>query len=171
MDATMIVLRLIHIFSGVYWLGATFLLVSFVTPTVQATGEEGRAFMQHLAFRTRFTMSLAATGGLTILSGLIMWVILFGDGRGLFSNPYALTLTIGAVFGLAAFAVGFVFQNRSSREMRKVYEAIQAGDGPPQPEQMAEMKRLSERINFGSRLTALLMTGALVGMSIAQYVV
>ncbi|MGB3716048.1 MAG: hypothetical protein WA996_16605 [Candidatus Promineifilaceae bacterium] len=41
METWMVILRLIHIVSGIFWAGATFFLVGFVSPAVQATGLEG----------------------------------------------------------------------------------------------------------------------------------
>ena len=38
MDVLMIVLRLIHIGTAVFWGGSAFFMVSFLTPAVQAAG-------------------------------------------------------------------------------------------------------------------------------------
>src|SRR2546428_5964470 len=69
-DATMILLRVIHILSGVFWAGATFFLVGFLQPVVAASGPEGGRLMQRLTSQKRFQMAMPVAAGLTILSGL-----------------------------------------------------------------------------------------------------
>ena len=67
----MIILRIIHIFSGVFWVGVSFFNIGFLLPTVQATGPEGQKVMQHLTQQTRFTMVVYTAATLNLLSGLI----------------------------------------------------------------------------------------------------
>src|SRR3989442_6602255 len=68
-DATMILLRVIHILSGVFWAGATFFLVGFLQPVVAASGPEGGRLMQRLTSQKRFQMAMPVAAGRTILSG------------------------------------------------------------------------------------------------------
>jgi hypothetical protein len=79
-------------------------------------------------------------------------------------------LTLGGLFGLLALVFGFVIQFRTSGRMKALAGEMATAGGPPSPEQMAEMGRLSERMSLGSRISAVLMTLSLAGMSVAQYV-
>ena len=45
MAILIIVLRIIHIFSGVFWVGFAFFNIGFLQPTVKATGAEGQKTM------------------------------------------------------------------------------------------------------------------------------
>src|SRR2546430_1371269 len=67
-DATIILLRVIHILSGVFWAGATFFLVGFLQPVVAASGPEGGRLMQRLTSQKRFQMAMPVAAGLTLLS-------------------------------------------------------------------------------------------------------
>src|SRR2546422_8066160 len=71
-DATMILLRVIHILSGAFWVGATFFLVGFLQPVVAASGPEGGRLMRRLTSQKRFQMAMPVAAGLTILSGLAL---------------------------------------------------------------------------------------------------
>src|SRR2546430_16948757 len=97
-DATMILLRVIHILSGVFWAGATFFLVGFLQPVVAASGPEGGRLMQRLTSQKRFQMAMPVAAGVTILSGLALY------GRG---SPGVLIAWInsGAGLGLALGSV------------------------------------------------------------------
>jgi len=68
----MIVLRVIYIFAGAFWVGVSFFNIYFLQPTVRATGAEGSKVMQHLTRGTRFATTVYAAATLNMLSGLIM---------------------------------------------------------------------------------------------------
>jgi hypothetical protein len=55
--------------------------------------------------------------------------------------------------------------------MKAISTSIAASGGPPSPEQQAEMKSLSETVSRGGQITSVFLALALLGMSIAQYVV
>ena len=171
MDSLMVVMRLVHIFSGVFWVGVTLFMVSFLEPTIEATGEAGKKFMQHLSTRTRFSSAMAVVAVLTVVSGFIMYWRLSGFRLGWVSSGYGLFLTIGSIAGIIAFFSGFLIQSRSINQLKVVGAQIQASGGPPSAEQIDEMSVLSERISKGGVISAILMSIALVGMSLAQYIV
>lgn len=162
-------MRLIHIFSGVFWVGASMFILGFVQPTVIATGVEGQKFMQHLSFRTRFASAMAGVAVLTWLSGLVMYWQISGFREGFLASGYGLTLTLGAVAGFIALLTGYFIQNRTIQRMKKLGAAMGAAGGPPTPEQQAEMGRLAQAVTRGGQITTVLLVLALVGMSVAQY--
>ena len=171
MNYLMIAMRIIHIFSGVFWAGTSFFMISFVTPSVIATGAEGQKFMQQLAFRTRFTTAMMAVALLTVLSGLVMDWEIFEFRLAALSTGYGLVLTLGAIAGFIGLLTGYFMQNRTTGKMKALSAAIGASGGPPTPEQQAEMQALSATVTRGGQITSVMLALAILGMSIAQYVV
>ena len=169
-DTLMIVLRLIHIFGGVFWVGASFLVVGYVAPSVQAAGDAGRAFMSQFAVKSSFSIAMAVAGTLTMLSGLLMYWEIFGFRVDALESGQAVALTIGGLAGIVALIVGFAFQFRSIGIMKGIAKEIGASGGPPSPEQQALMAHQGERVALGGRITVVFMTIALIGMATAQYV-
>jgi len=112
MNVLMIVLRVIHIFSGVFWVGVSFFNLGFLQPTVQATGNEGQKVMQHLTSHTRFTVTAYTAATLTLLSGWIMYWNLFGFRLSVLSLGYGLFLTIGGIAGTIAWLIAIIFVRR-----------------------------------------------------------
>jgi uncharacterized membrane protein len=165
MGLLILILRLTHIISGVFWAGATFFMVSYVEPSVKATGPEGQKFMQYLGSRSSMTAGLAVTAILSTLSGLILYVINFGSNV---SSTYALVLGFGGLAGIAALLVGYFVQNRSTQRIKTIAADIESSGGPPSPDQIAEMQALSARISQGARLTATLLLIAIILMASAQ---
>ena len=78
MNTLMLILRIIHIFSGIFWVGVSFFNIGFLTPTVLATAPESQKVMQHLTQKTRFLTATYTAATLTLLSGLVMYWILSG---------------------------------------------------------------------------------------------
>ena len=75
MNFLMIVLRLLHIISGVVWVGAGLIMFFFIGPTLGATAEAGQKFAQHLMTKTRFTAVITTSAILTVLAGFGMYWI------------------------------------------------------------------------------------------------
>jgi uncharacterized membrane protein len=169
MDAYMTVLRIIHIFAGVFWVGSTFMLAGYVVPAVEAAGDAGRAFMTQFSLKTGFSPAMGAAGILSMLSGMLMYERIFGFRTEAFSSGYGIGITIGAVAGILALIFGFVFQFYSIRKMKAINQEVEASGGPPSPEQLGELGHHAERVALGGRIGIILMTIALLGMSTAQY--
>jgi hypothetical protein len=165
----MIVLRLIHIFSGVFWAGAMFFIIGFLSPTVEAAGPEGGRFMQRLIRQRPLTPALATAAGLTTLSGLVMYWLLGGFTAAWFASGRGLALTIGGIAGIIALIIGGTFQGQANTRMGRLAQEIEAGGQPPTQAQMAELQALRERVAQGSVWTTVALVVALIGMSVAQY--
>jgi hypothetical protein len=74
MNVYLILLRLIHIGSGVFWAGTAIMIAAFLEPTVRAAGPEGGRFMQQLTGQSRFSLSMSLSALLNALSGpLLYW--------------------------------------------------------------------------------------------------
>lgn len=171
MALLMIVLRLIHIFSGVFWAGTSFFNLAFLANTVNATGEEGRKVFQHLVFKTRFAATMLTVAVLTFLSGLLMYWRLSGFRLNFLTTGYGLVLTLGAIAGILAFGAGYGMQYRVIQKMKALRAEIEAGGGPPSPDQIAKMQSLAQSAATGARVTTIFLVLALIGMSIAQYAI
>ncbi len=59
-DASMVILRVVHIVTGVIWVGSLFVVVVFVQPSAAALGPAGAPFMSELR-RRRFVTSSSST--------------------------------------------------------------------------------------------------------------
>jgi len=169
MSLLFIILRLIHIFSGVFWAGTAFFFVSVLEPTIEASGPEGGKVMQRLA-QSRFPIVLPIAALLTVLSGLVMyWLDSGGLQAGWITSGTGLGFTIGAVAGLAAFVIGVFISRPAVARLGLLAQQVQASGGPPTPAQGAEIQALQKRTSQSALWTAILLALALIGMSIARY--
>jgi uncharacterized membrane protein len=169
MSIVLVILRLIHIVGGVFWAGGTFVMVGFLTPTVNAAGPEGPRFMQRLMGEKRLSAALAVAALLTSLSGILLYLHYSGNFNPQWlSTKAGMALTIGGVAGLLAYGHGAAVIGRANMRMMAIGKAMAAAGGPPTPEQAQELQMLQGKAQRGAVLTAILLSIALIGMSIAQ---
>jgi hypothetical protein len=170
MDIYVIILRLLHILAGVFWVGAIWMMVGFLMPTAQASAPEGPKFIQRL-MQSRLPKVLSAAAGTNILAGLLLyWRYTGGFNLNLITTAAGLSFTIGGVAAIIAFVLGFTVSKSAADRLGALGKEIQASGQPPTPEQAAEMKRLQARLSIGAKWTAALLTIALIEMAIARYV-
>jgi hypothetical protein len=167
--ALTIVLRLIHILSGIFWVGAMILLAGFLLPTLRATGREGGRFMQSLMQQQRLQFYLGLTAALAVLSGITMYARLAAATHGAWaqSGP-GIAYGVGAVAAILAVAIGGGVGRPAGRKMLAIGQAV--GSGPPSAEQQAELSRLQRRMALGARLAAALLVIAAGAMAVGRYV-
>jgi hypothetical protein len=163
-----IVLRLIHILAGIFWVGTMFLLAGFLIPTVRETGREGGRFIQHLMRQRRLQVFLGLAMLLTVLSGVIMYARLAATTYGAWAGTRpGIAYGVGALSAILAAAIGGAVGSSAGRRMLAVGKAV--GATGPTPEQQAEMARLQARMSLGARLGAGLLAIAAGAMAIARY--
>ncbi|MGD8404220.1 MAG: hypothetical protein PVJ21_11205 [Anaerolineales bacterium] len=166
MDILMIVLRLLHIISGVLWVGAGVIMFFFIGPTLGATADAGQKFAQHLMTQTRFTAVVTVSAILTVLAGASLYWI---DSGGLTSawmhSGAGLGFGIGAFFGLIGFVFGLLVGNINGA-LAKLGMQLQ---GKPTPEQMAQIGALRKRLSVVSPINAYSLIIATLLMAIARY--
>jgi hypothetical protein len=171
MDQTLtLVLRFVHIVGGVFWVGAVFLMVGFVFPTVRETGPAGGRFMQELMQKRRLSVFMNSAAGLTMLSGFIMYGRLLSATDGAWGQTRAaMVFGIGGLATIIAAIIGGAVVGRGGQRLGKLGAAIQMSGGPPSPEQTAEMSRLQARMGKAMRVVAGLLLIAVTAMATARY--
>jgi len=171
MNILMILLRLVHIGSGVFWAGAAVMIAGFIEPAVKDSGPEGGRFMQRLVRGQRLSTYMSIASLATALSGVVLYWPISGNFNmnWLISGP-GLTLTIGSVAGLLAFAVGALVNGPTAKQISALGQEMQAAGGPPNPSQLATMGALQARLRTAGIVDAALLGIAVAGMAIASYV-
>lgn len=106
MNILIIVLRLLHILAGVFWVGAAILNTFFLAPTMVATAEAGQKFVAHLVSKARLSARVTVASYITVIAGSILYWI---DSQGLTSPWQRSGPGIGFGLGAVAAFVGFGF--------------------------------------------------------------
>ena len=166
MNFLMVVLRLLHIIGGVFWVGAGLVMFFFIGPTLGATAEAGQKFAQHLMTQTRFTALMTTSAILTVLAGAILyWIDSGGFTSAWMHSGAGLGFGIGAFFGLIGLVFGMMVGNTNGA-LAKLGSQIQ---GKPTPEQMTQIGALRKRLSVVSPINAYALIIATLLMAIARY--
>ncbi len=168
MDIVTIILRIIHIFSGVLWVGAAWVGALFLEPTARALGPDGGRFMGYMVTNRRYAIYISVAAVLTLLAGWTLFFMRYGIA-GLSTGP-GLTFAIGGILGLIAGGVGGGVVGRASNRLSALGGEIARGGKPPTPEQAAELAALQAQLRSGGVWTAILTSLAVLAMAIARYV-
>ena len=168
MDVVMVVMRLVHIISGVIWAGGAVAAAAFINPTAKALKQDAAPFVQHLNFVRKFPAWLGVFGTLTVLSGLVMYWRLF-EGIANLNTGTGLALTVGSLAGIIALGMAFGVLFPTSNQLQALGKEIAAGGGPPSPEQQAQAGALQEKLMNWAVIVTVTLVIAMIGMSLSEY--
>ena len=170
MDWYMVVLRILHILAGVFWVGAAFVTILFLQPTAREIGPAAGPFMAHLAGKKRLVDWVLRAAGLTILAGALMyWRVTDGLDPDLIGTAPGVALTIGALCAIAAFTLGLSIVRPTIMATLATGREVAEGGGQPTPEQQARLQTLSKRGKDVGMVIVPLLIVAVVGMASARY--
>jgi hypothetical protein len=167
MEIVTIILRIVHIFAGVFWVGAVWIGVFFLEPTSRALGADGGKFLGHLVSVRRYPIYLSIAAVLTLLAGWILFFMRYGIA-GLQTGP-GLAFAIGGILGLIAGGFGGGVVGPTSSKLAALGQEIAQGGKPPTPEQLAQLSALQSRLRRGNVWTAVFASLALLLMALARY--
>jgi hypothetical protein len=170
MDVMMIVLRIVHIVSGVFWAGSLFFLAGLMLKAVRETGPAGGRVMRQLIGAQKLPVQLGGAGIVAILSGAAMYWHNYSLTAGAFASSRAgMGYGFGAIAALVTIGVGLGVMAPTGAKLVKLGEAIEAGGKPPTPEQASTLAVLQGKMRFAGRLAAATVAVAVIAMAVARY--
>jgi uncharacterized membrane protein len=169
-SALMIVLRLLHIISGVFWVGTVFIIAWFLLPSNKSTGQAGLTVMRDVMVKRKLSIYLMIAMGLTILSGLTMYAHMMMVSHGVWaSSMMAKVLGVGALCAIVAGALGGSISKRTGMQMAAIGKAIDESGQPPTSAQLREIDALQAKSQKVMAFVAILLVVALAAMASARY--
>jgi uncharacterized membrane protein len=164
-----LVLRVLHILTGVFWAGTSFFVVLLLQPFAERNGSEGERFLGRLFTEGNLTRAFAISGGLTIVLGLgLLAIVSGGFSPGWFASHFGGSITLGAIAAIAAAVLGGI-SGRTGEQLVALAGSIETGGDPPTPEQLAQIDALRGKLKTFSRTSAVLLLIAVLAMSAARY--
>lgn len=171
-DAYMVTLRIVHIVTGVIWVGSLFVVVVFVQPTAATLGPAGVPFMSELR-RRRFVDVVFIDALFTVVAGSFLYwhdwhtYPSFGDWIG---SSFGASLTVGALLAISGLVVAAVLTRPSIGRLVSLGKQVaESGNTPPTPETAARIGALQRRLVVAERVSFSLVLLAVVAMASARY--
>jgi uncharacterized membrane protein len=168
-DPALLLLRLLHIAAGIFWVGAAVTSLAFLEPALHDLGDDGHRFMRYLTKRRRlpeFVTAAAATN--LVAGGLLYWRVSGGFQAGWMLSPVGIGFTIGALAAIVAAAIAGAFILPTLKRLESVGQHALSAQTSGE-EQLADLQRLERRLRLASLANVAALTVAVVAMATARY--
>jgi uncharacterized membrane protein len=166
MNVTVIVLRVIHILSGVFWVGSSVILGTYVSPAVAATAEHGQKFMAYLVTKSRITAAITGSAILTVLAGgALYWIDSMGLTSRWTSSGPGLGFGLGALLALVGLVFG-ILVGRSTAALGSMAAEI---SGKPTADQLGRINAGRAQLAYAVPISTIALVLALICMATARY--
>lgn len=166
-----LVLRLIHVVGGVFWVGAALFSFIYLGPALAEAGAAAGPIMGSLRRRRLFVV-MPSVALLTILSGLrLMWITSGGFDGAYFGSGRGATFAAAGLAAILAFLLGAILMMPAQKRMAELGPTIAAmSDAAARGAAQAEMAGLQRRAGLVGTVIAVLLLVAAAGMAVARYV-
>jgi uncharacterized membrane protein len=166
MSTELVVLRILHILPGAFWVGGAIFVAFLLEPVLKRLGPqiEGPVF-SNLSKVVGPVMTVS--GLVTIASGLAL--VSRTPGRSfdqLFANGWGTAIGIGLVTAVLAFGAG-MYTGAQSAAMGRTVRAASPGT-PPAPDVAARIEAIKANLRRASRANAVLVIVAVGSMAAAR---
>lgn len=170
MNGELLVLRLVHVVGGIFWVGGMMYASLFLGPALAQAGTASAPVMAALKQRRVFTwMPLVAM--LTILAGLrLMMISSLGFQSAWFSSTSGMVYTGAALLSMVALVFGLAVTRPGMQRMSALAASI---DSLPESERAAvkeQVGRLWRRSAMQQNAVTAMLILAAAGMAVARYV-
>jgi uncharacterized membrane protein len=170
MTAELLVLRLVHVLGGIFWVGSGLFTALFLVPALAGVGPAAGQVMGGLQRRRLFTV-LPVVALLTIASGLrLMWIGSGGFDAAYFASAPGGTFAASGLAAIAAFLLSLLVSRPAAVRAAGLGAAIAAApDEARRAALAAQLERTRRRGGLASNAGALLLVLAAGGMAVARY--
>ena len=172
MDIGILVLRLLHIGSGVFWAGSAMFFFFFLEPATRALGPQAGPVMHFLVSRKRVARVITAAATVNVVAGaLVYWRVSNGFDPAWVTSGMGIGLSIGALAAIGAWAMGLAVIAPTVERLDALGGQISQAGGPPAPGLLAEMERLGAKLHRAGQVDIMLIGTAVLFMAVSRYLV
>lgn len=170
MKAELLTLRVIHILSGIFWVGSMLFTTFFLAPTIRSSPALAGQVMAGLQKRRLFII-LPTVALLTIVSGTrLMWIASKGFSDSYFATPTGRTFVDGATAATIAFLLSLLVSRPGFVRIGRLGASLAGATDEGERQRISvEMQKLSRRVAIANSLVVVLLLFAAASMATARY--
>lgn len=170
MNATMVVLRLLHIGAGVFWAGTVLFVGFMLEPSVRAAGPAGGQVMQQLQLR-KYAIVMPTAALVAILSGFELLRRSYPGGPAAWiATRSGVTFLVGGTAALITLLMGITFVLPLVKRMGALAAQMGASGSVPDPSVAAQLVVVRGSLTRYTRIATALVIITVVCMAVARYV-
>ena len=165
-----LVLRLVHIGSGAFWVGAVFTFFLFVQPAAMAVGPEATKFTYQLLHHRRFSVVILGAAATTVVAGSLLLIITSnGLDTDVLFDVSRLGFTVGGVSAILTFAIGAIYIYPRTTVVERILGGLVAEARPPTPDEQQTLARVGRESRRAGWLVLVGLGVAVLAMATARY--
>lgn len=170
MDYGILILRILHIGAGAFWVGAAFAFFLFVQPSLKALGPEGEgAFMRDLTKVRRFPTVILVATVITVGAGALLYIRNAGGLELWLDSRTGVGFTIGASAAIVSFLLGPLGILPTIKKLEAIGDTLMAERRHPTPEEGATLGALQARLRKIGAVDLVFLAIAILFMSMSRY--
>lgn len=165
-----LILRLIHIAAGAFWVGSVFTFFLFVQPAAVAVGPDATKFTYRLIHNQRLAVVILSSAIVTVLAGIWLLVITSNglDPDVLFSES-RLGFTIGGTVAILTLGVGGLYVFPRTRTVERTIGRVLGEGRPPNPDEQQLLARTTRESRAAGWVVLAGLSVAVICMATASY--
>ena len=168
MSAELIVLRLVHIVGGVFWVGSAVFTAFFLMPTLMQAGPSAAGPVMGGLQQRKLMVWLPVVAVLVMLSGVRLMMIASGGDSHWFVHRQGHTYSAAGALAIIAFIVGMTVNRPAMVKAGKLGQSA-VSDSPTRAAIHDEIRKLQRRSYIGTMVVTWLLLASAAGMAIARY--
>lgn len=170
MQTLILVLRLIHLFGGVFWVGTAIFNTFFLGPALATVGPTAGSVMGALE-RKKLMTALPLSAIATMASGIwLMWIDAAGAPSAFMRSGVGAVFAIGGLCAILAFLLSMVVSRPAFVAVGQLSASLAAATSPTERDQLqAQINALRYRVTVASKWATGLLLGAVACMAVARY--
>jgi uncharacterized membrane protein len=170
MTAEVIVLRIIHILGGVFWLGGMMFMSFFLMPVLAGMGPAAAPVMAGFN-QKKFPVIMPIIALAVILSGLRLLMIASANfGASYFQSPVGRAFSMAGGLAILAFIFGMALVRPAMMKTVALGQQLgSAQDDGTRSRIVAELAATRKRGETGNMIVLTLLLLAALGMAVARY--
>lgn len=169
MTTELLILRLVHVLGGTFWVGSTLLTTFFLIPAIGTLGPTGGQVFAAVQ-RRRLPAFMLGAGLLTVGSGLrLMWITSGGFSHAYYATAAGRGFAAAGTSAILAFLVGALVSRPAAMRAAKLGATMASATAERRAQLAAEVAVLRRRSAVAGTVAAGLLVLAAAGMSVARY--
>jgi len=164
-----LLLRLIHIGAGAFWVGSVFTFFLFVQPAAVAVGPEATKFTYQLIHHRRLPLVILGSAFTTVLAGILLLIMTSnGLDPDLLFNASRLGYTVGGVAAILTLGVGALYVFPRTKTVERTIGQVIAEARPPTPDEQQTLARAGRESRQAGWVVLAGLTIAVASMATAS---
>jgi uncharacterized membrane protein len=168
MQAELLLLRLVHILGGIFWVGSGLFMAFFLLPVLGQAGPAAAPVMVGLQKR-RMMIITPTVALLTILSGIrLLAITSSGFSREYFALASGKTYAVSGILAIVSLLLGVIVSRPAAMRMMQLSRMVASAETDRQ-RLGDEIRKLQRRAASSSTIAIALLLLSAAGMAVARY--